>query len=444
MYEKQGFYSGQPLSASQLGAMEDGIINAEKLAMEAAAGAANMEKGTGASATQQLNTQAIGENSASFGGRLDLMKGTDAEHLDPVYSTEAQGKYSFAANASTRAYGYGASTFGENTEAYQVSSMAVNGASIAGLTEQEFNLKWKDLEVNAGIKVDKKGNILTEGAVIVDGEGWDYARSRSFAFSANELTKAKGRSSASFGNRAAANGDESFAGGYQSQANNMRSFAFGDKVTSSGINAVAFGYHNTASGQNAFVTGGNNNAYGSSSFVSGEHNTAADCAFATGDHSASNAKYAFASGEGTTANGLASTVFGKGSEARGDHSFVAGGIYNTAVGADCFVGGVNNSANDRSFVFGWDNNITGADCYVLGKGLKTTSNGRVIVGQYNNDTADVSRDGSIFTVANGASDGERSNAFEVYKDGDIGIYKDGKIYSLQKMLAAYFTDANLK
>ena len=34
--------------------------------------------------------------------------------------------------------------------------------------------------------------------------------------------------------------------------------------------------------------------------------------------------------------------------------------------------------------------------------------------------------------------------FEVYPDGDIGIYKDGKVYSLHKMLASYFTDANLK
>ena len=44
MYQKQGFYSGQKLQASQLDAMEDGIINAEKLVIEGAAGAANMEK----------------------------------------------------------------------------------------------------------------------------------------------------------------------------------------------------------------------------------------------------------------------------------------------------------------------------------------------------------------------------------------------------------------
>lgn len=34
-YEKQGFYSGEKLKASQLDAMEDGIINAETVAMEA-------------------------------------------------------------------------------------------------------------------------------------------------------------------------------------------------------------------------------------------------------------------------------------------------------------------------------------------------------------------------------------------------------------------------
>lgn len=34
-YEKQGFYSGEKLKASQLNAMEDGIVNAETVAMEA-------------------------------------------------------------------------------------------------------------------------------------------------------------------------------------------------------------------------------------------------------------------------------------------------------------------------------------------------------------------------------------------------------------------------
>jgi hypothetical protein len=54
MYEYQGFHSGEKLKATQLVAMEDGIINAEKLAMEGAAGAANMEKGSGTGAIQQI------------------------------------------------------------------------------------------------------------------------------------------------------------------------------------------------------------------------------------------------------------------------------------------------------------------------------------------------------------------------------------------------------
>ena len=110
MYKKQGFYSGEKLKASQLDAIEDGIIEAQQMGP-------NIQVGGGDSSVQQVNNQAFGDSSAAFGGKLDLMTGTDAEHLDPSYSTEAHGKYAFAANASTRAFGYGSSTFGENTEA---------------------------------------------------------------------------------------------------------------------------------------------------------------------------------------------------------------------------------------------------------------------------------------------------------------------------------------
>ena len=54
MYNKQGFKSGEKLKASQLEKMEDGIIEAQALAMEGAAGAANMEKGASEGSSQQV------------------------------------------------------------------------------------------------------------------------------------------------------------------------------------------------------------------------------------------------------------------------------------------------------------------------------------------------------------------------------------------------------
>lgn len=138
-YEKQGFYKGQKLQASQLDAMEDGIIEAERLAMEGAAGAANMEKGTGENATQQtprtdkvnLTNEkgqlcfegdnpfaeedddlvpfgALGKSSVSLGGR-----------------TSAQATHSMATNSKTIA-------LGEESLATGYATIAAGGASFSG------------------------------------------------------------------------------------------------------------------------------------------------------------------------------------------------------------------------------------------------------------------------------------------------------------------------
>ena len=61
------------------------------------------------------------------------------------------------------------------------------------------------------------------------------------------------------------------------------------------------------------------------------------------------------------------------------------------------------------------------------------------VGRFNDNKSN-----TLFEVGGGHNVNERFNIFEVYADGDIGIRFNGNTYSLQKMLAAYFTDANLK
>ena len=76
-YQKQGFYSGGDLYSSQLEAMEDGIINAERLAMEGAAGAANMEKGSKA-----LSTQQVPRTGADYGDKVTQKDGEDCPHFD--------------------------------------------------------------------------------------------------------------------------------------------------------------------------------------------------------------------------------------------------------------------------------------------------------------------------------------------------------------------------
>ena len=101
MYEKQGFYSGQPLKASQLDAMENGIIEAQELAQQGgAAGAANMEKGSGKNATQQqLDTLTV-----DFTDRNPNAT-TLFPELKDTFNTGATGPYTASLNGNTMALG---------------------------------------------------------------------------------------------------------------------------------------------------------------------------------------------------------------------------------------------------------------------------------------------------------------------------------------------------
>ena len=118
MYEKQGFYSGQRLKASQLDAMEDGIINAERLAMAGAAGAANMEKGTGIEATQQIPRSAK-TNIINAQGQLCFAG--DSPYITPEENAEVP--FGALAEASV--------SLGGRTSAQNTHSMAINSKTIA-------------------------------------------------------------------------------------------------------------------------------------------------------------------------------------------------------------------------------------------------------------------------------------------------------------------------
>ena len=136
MYEKQGFYSGQKLQASQLVAMEDGIINAEKLA----AGAANIEQGSGADAVnaiQQLSDSKsttfdfTGKNTFAYEHTADesltgaVQYGASNKCAATVGGkSAARGSRSFSSGTSTIAHGSYSHTEGSNTVAYGTSTHA--------------------------------------------------------------------------------------------------------------------------------------------------------------------------------------------------------------------------------------------------------------------------------------------------------------------------------
>jgi hypothetical protein len=67
--------------------------------------------------------------------------------------------------------------------------------------------------------------------------------------------------------------------------------------------------------------------------------------------------------------------------------------------------------------------------WMIGEGLKVTKGREISLGTYNDST-----ESSIFTIGNGKTDTDRSNAFKIDKDGTVYIMKDGKLVSLQELL----------
>jgi len=152
-----------------------------------------------------------------------------------------------------------------------------------------------------------------------------------------------------------------------------------------GANSAGFGLNTIASGENSFASGFDAWATGRSS-----------CAF----------------NDATTAAGNESFASGDGSFAQGDHSFVTG-LSTEAFGTGSFA--ANRETNAHGFYSGAFGVINSAHSY-----------GEFVVGTYATNYDEVSEvafhsGDRAFVVGNGTSNGSRSNAFTIWKDGNIGI-----------------------
>ena len=138
--------------------------------------------------------------------------------------------------------------------------------------------------------------------------------------------------------------------------------------------------------------------------------------------------------------GMYSSCIGRGNVAI-SYSSTAFGQNNFVLGEKCSAIGANNNieGGNSNVAFGYDNRIYSSNVrttisgssVALGQGIKidATVNPKISLGKYNLDD-----DNIIFSVGNGTSDNNRSNAFEVYRDGDINsptieYLKTGKVNS---------------
>lgn len=356
----------------------------------------NIENSTGNSSLRQKYTVndvdygavASGENATAFGGKR-YNKLTDANRTP----TSAEGNQSFAAGASSHAYGDYAIAMAKDNKSYQAASFTVGGGNQTGRTEAEFNDFYWDSVNNVGLhggSKDANGNII-------DAYGDTYADSYSFGGTFGEVNINRGR--------------DSIVGGIGNKVDALQSIVAGDRnVSITGAKHIVAGFNNNVTDVNNTVNGDSNTVAGPDNIVGGYKNNV---------------------------NGLANTINGANNTAEGDYNLIEGQANITASRSSTIVGYANaigytrddNLSNAQKtalevrdeFVAGAGNTASHGNGGLIGLGLKTGKNEQVAVGTANEGKSD-----TLFEVGNGSYTQDasgaihitnRKNAFEVLEDG---------------------------
>ncbi|MBR2388113.1 MAG: hypothetical protein IKB02_09965 [Clostridia bacterium] len=235
-------------------------------------------------------------------------------------------------------------------------------------------------------------------------------------------------------------------------------------------NAFSSGYGNISAGEEGTALGAGTKVVGAYGHTSGKGTLAGYAANAEGSETQAPAKYSHAQNKGTKALGLASTAMGNATLAEGEAA-VAEGNYTKALGpyshSEGWLAEATGSATHaegrqtiasgaRAHAEGWSTIASAADSHAEGRetkatagrahsegylteasgleshaggrGTKATATAQTAIGKYNKENPD-----ALFIVGNGTSDNDRSNAFEVLKDGRVVLGE--KSYGTEKLEA---------
>lgn len=168
-----------------------------------------------------------------------------------------------------------------------------------------------------------------------------------------------------------------------------KSTALGIDLTASGNYSHAEGNYTVASGESSHAEGDGTHATGAMSHAEGSTTTASQ-------------DRAHAEGASTTASGYDSHAEGQGSTASGDRAHAEGG-WTTASGEDAHAEGYYSTASGDYSHAGGNHNTAGYE-------------NQTVIGKYNSNQST-----TLFEIGNGFNSANRSNAFEVYANGDVNV-----------------------
>lgn len=266
-----------------------------------------------------------------------------------------------------------------------------------------------------------EGNNTEASGFCSHAEGLDTKASGQRSHAEGNNTTASGSNSHAEGERTSATGESSHADGYGTQATGYASYASGQYTQATNSFAHAEGNGSVASGQTSHAEGQYTTASGSMSHSEGSNCVASGIySHAEGFYSQTgmNAYAAHTEGNNTTASGSYSHSEGNFSSASGDGSHAEGnstsasGQNSHAEGSNCV------STGEASHTGGESCTASLPQSFAHGYGLKMPEDGKsgtAVLGQYN----DYSDKNIIFSIGNGSSDSNRSNAFSVDNNGNI-------------------------
>lgn len=194
-------------------------------------------------------------------------------------------------------------------------------------------------------------------------------------------------------------GSASFAFGYDNKATGDYAFSIGYSSNATANNAITLGFENTSSGTNAVSFGQRNTASGN---------------------------YSTAFGYSSQASASDAIAFGYDATASGNNS-IAGGYQASATGASSLALGLSSSAsNTGASAIGRNNAASGQYSFAGGYYTRATSYGENAFGLFNENVDALSTNSfnssdRVFSIGNGSSTSNRSDAVVVYKSGDTKI-----------------------
>lgn len=190
----------------------------------------------------------------------------------------------------------------------------------------------------------------------------------------------------------------------------------------SGDHAVAFGFGNTCAGRSTLAQGLYNTVNGKDSVAFGQRNLVnGDQAFAAGQQNEVTTRLGVAIGYKNKATNTDSIAIG--------YQNTSGGSASVAMGDTCEANGTSATA------MGYKTKATGAYSSTFGENTQATNEGEVAMGVYNKSTTSTdTSEQTAFSFGIGTSDTNRTNAFEIKKNGDV--------YIADKLLSAVATSGS--